>query len=367
MTLHLKTRFVPSLLRRQRGWLPALALTVGALAGMSIAAAAANTELPARLSDTGLYAPGSIQQTRAGVHSFSPQYPLWSDGAEKRRWIALPAGKAIDASRPDAWVFPPGTRLWKEFAHDGKAVETRYIERRADDSWRFATYVWAEDGRDALLAPERGTVLPVAAAPGGRYGVPGRGDCIACHGGATVPVLGFGALQLSPDRDPLAAHARPPQAGDVDLRSLVLRGALRGLPAAMLTQPPRIAAATPVERAALGYLHANCSHCHHSAGNQVPVRLTLAQSAADPLRSRAEALASAVAAPSRYQPGGGDGAARVVVPGDAAASVLAARMQSRQPRAQMPPLGTQVPDPEGLALIHRWINHDLTTKKESPP
>ncbi len=380
MTPHFNTWSALLPLLRKRGQVAALALTVrvtlsvtvsvtvSALLGVSPAAAAPSTELPPRLSDTGLYTPGSTQQVRAGVLSFSPQYPLWSDAAEKRRWIALPAGKSIDASRPDAWVFPPGTRFWKEFSHDGKAVETRYIERRADGSWRFATYVWAEDGRDALLAPEPGiAALPVATAPGGRYAVPGRADCLACHGGATVPVLGFGALQLSPDRDPMAAHGRPPQAGDVNLRDLVLRGALRGLPNSMLKQPPRIVAESAVARAALGYLHANCSHCHHSSGGQVPVRLTLAQSAADPLRSQAAVLASAVNAPSRYQPPGEGGVARVVVPGNADASVLATRMHSRQPRAQMPPLGTQVPDPEGLALIHRWINHHLTTKKDSPP
>ena len=73
--------------------------------------------LPQRLSDTGLFAPGAPAQLRDNVFSFSPQYPLWSDGASKRRWISLPAGTAIDASNPTAWEFPRGTKLWKEFAH----------------------------------------------------------------------------------------------------------------------------------------------------------------------------------------------------------------------------------------------------------
>ena len=140
--------------------------------------------------------------------AFAPQYPLWSDGTSKRRWIYLPPGTAIDASRVDAWEFPVGTRLWKEFGYD-RRVETRFIERLADGSWRFAAYVWNEEGTDAVLAAEDGAVLPVSAAPGGRYVVPSRNDCLACHEGPPVPVLGFSALQLSPDRDPLAPHAEP--------------------------------------------------------------------------------------------------------------------------------------------------------------
>jgi hypothetical protein len=266
-------------------------------------------------------------------------------------------------------VFPRGTKLWKEFAHEGKRVETRYIERGLDGSWRFATYIWNEAGTEAVLAPERGiAALPVRAAPQGRYAVPARTDCLACHGSTAVPVLGLSALQLSPDRDPLAAHAQAIRAGQLDLRGLVARGWLRGLPRALLDQPPRIAASTPVERAALGYLHANCGHCHNTSDSRVPLRLTLAQRAADPAAAHAEVLRSALGAASRYQPPDGDGAAVVVAPGNAQASVLALRMQSRHPQVQMPPLGTSLADAEGLALVHRWIaGTHSPNPKETPP
>lgn len=340
------------------------------LMGPSEATAAPAGEPPARLSETGLYAAGSTTQIRPGIVAFAPQYPLWSDAADKRRWLRVPAGKSIDASKPDAWAFPPGTQLWKEFSHAGRPVETRTIERLPDGTWRFATYVWREDGREADLAPLRGTTVAVGDAPGGRYAVPSRGDCLACHGGAAVPVLGVSALQLSPDRDPLAAHGGSARGAEVDLPGLVARGWLRGLPPALMAQPPRIAADTPTERAALGYLHANCGHCHNRSGNQVPLRLTLAQSVAEPRASRDAALMSAVGAASRYRMPGMASDARLVVPGDAKASVLALRMQSRQAQTQMPPLGTALPDTEGLALVARWISHDLqlpNPTKESQP
>jgi hypothetical protein len=340
-----------------------------ALAALNSAAhAAPPAPLPPTLRDTGwrLAAPGG--EPPSGIVAFSPQYPLWSDGADKRRWLQLPPGTFIDASKPDAWVFPRGTRLWKEFSHGGRPVETRYIERLADGSWRFAAYVWNEAGTDAVLAPARGiAALPAPTAPQGRYAVPSRTDCLACHASTTVPVLGLGVLQLSADRDPLAPGGRPLRAGEHDLRALVARGWVRGLPKQLLTQPARVDGATLVERAALGYLHANCGHCHNTSAARVPLNLTLAQRAADPAAARAEVLRATLDAVARYQPAGA-GDAVIVAPGRPEASLLASRMQSRHSQVQMPPLGTQLPDPEGLALIQRWIAQlDSSPRKENSP
>lgn len=122
-----------------------------------------------------------------------------------------------------------------------------------------------------------------------------------------------------------------------------------------------IAAASPVERAALGYLHGNCGHCHSApdeTGAPVPVEVLLAQDVAAPDGAR-RVLRSLVGVASRFQPSETSGEAKLVVPGDAADSVLANRMRSRDPRVQMPPLGTAAPDSEGLALIERWIDLDL--------
>lgn len=354
--------------RLTRAVVAACAIAALALGVRVVAAERTIPPLPERLSATGLFVSGSTSEVRPGVVPFSPQYPLWSDGATKRRWIYLPPGTAVDATRPDAFVFPRGTRVWKEFSL-GRRIETRLIERLADGSWRFAAYVWNEDGSDAILAPESGARLTVRDAPRGRYAVPSRADCLACHEGAAVPVLGFSALQLSADRDPLAPHTEALRPGEADLPALVARGLVRNLPPALLRQPPRIAATSPVERAALGYLHANCGHCHAgrtapSAG--VPVDLALAQQAAQPGASASRTRRSMLGAPARYRFRDAPGATQVVTPGASAASVLVLRMHSRDPNAQMPPLGTTLPDREGLALVQRWIDHELVRNQEMP-
>ena len=304
------------------------------------AAYAASTP-PPHLRDTGLYAPD--------VLPFSPQYPLWSDGAEKRRWIHLPRGTRIDARDPDRWVFPVGTRLWKEFAL-GRRLETRMLERTST-GWRFATYVWTEDGSDAVLAPGEGVRAGVALPGGGRWAIPGTADCKACHEGQPNPVLGFNALQLSPERDPGALHARRAD-DEVNLDGLLARGLLRGLPDALRTTPPRIPATSADERAALGYLHANCGICHNRQGPLAGVGLDLLQAIsegpASVERTRASALDVQALRPV--------GSARLRLdPGNPEHSVLFRRMGARDPLDQMPPLGTEKPDREALALLERWI------------
>ena len=329
------------------------------------AALATVAGLPQRLSETGLYADGAPGKIHPQALSFNPQYPLWSDGTTKRRWLRLPPGTAIDASDADAWKFPPGTRLWKEFSH-GRPIETRLVERLADGSWRYSTYVWNEQGTDAMLAPESGiAALPAAGAPGGKYRILAQADCRACHEAANVPVLGFSALQLSPDRDPMAANAFPMVRGDVDLPSLVSKGHVVNLSRELLRRPPRIAARSATERAALGYLHGNCGHCHSRADSDplVPVDLVLEQMVASNKDVSAGILASLVNAQGRYRMAN---ARALLAPGKPQQSTLVLRMKTRNPMARMPPLGTSVPDPQGIALMEKWIQ-DLPPKQEAMP
>ena len=334
------------------------------LAASAAVASDGAAPLPDKLRDTGLFEPGSADTVRPGIRSFNPQYPLWSDGATKRRWVSMPSGGVIDASRPAAWVFPSGIRFWKEFSMGGRRVETRLIEHLADGSWRFASYVWNPEGTEATLAPENGIrALPIA--EGATYRIPSQSDCRACHEGAAAPLLGFTALQLSPDRDPLAPHAEAPRSGDLDLPTLVKEGWLKNLPQEMVAKPPRIQAPTPAGRAVLGYLNANCGQCHADpqlAAGAVPVELQLALDPTDASAGE-RVMRLLVEHESRYRPRGAADV-HLVVPGNAAVGTLMARIRSRDPRIQMPPLGTAKPDLEAIALLERWIGQDLKNDRE---
>ena len=333
-------------------------IAAAAVAGALLGGPARADDAPSSLRETGLYVAGSVEQLAPGNRAFAPQYPLWSDGAAKRRWIHLPSGTAIDASGPE-WIFPAGTRFWKEFSFAGRRVETRFIERLADGSWRFTSYLWNAAGTDAARVRPAGTPTDVEVIPGVRHQVPAEGDCRSCHEGRPTPVLGFSALQLSPDRDPLAPHAEPAPPGGLDLRPLVAGGLIRG--ADPRARAPRIAG-TPTARAALGYLAANCGGCHNQTGPLAALDLSL-----DPAAGVAAVLGSTMGRPSRFLPPGAADDALRIAPGQPQLSVLVARMRSRDPLVQMPPLGTRTVDDAGLALVERWIREQTTTKKERTP
>jgi hypothetical protein len=197
-----------------------------------------------------LFATGRSGAVAKQHRPFSPQYPLWTDGAAKRRWIYLPEGTAIDASNPRQWDFPTGTRLWKEFSFDGRPVETRFLWKASDAGWLAGSYVWNAEGTDAVLAERDGVAGAAQIAPGRQHDIPSRSDCAACHGESRRP-LGFNPLQLSDDRDPNAIHGEPLAADMVTLNTLFDEGLLKGAGSALRTTPPRVAAADPLTRSVL--------------------------------------------------------------------------------------------------------------------
>ena len=189
--------------------------------------------------------------------------------------------------------------------------------------------------------------------------IPGTTDCKACHEAQPSPVLGFTALQLSADRDPGAPHAQQAAQAEVQLEDLRDRGLVRGLPPQLRSSPPRIATGSADERAALGYLHANCGICHNRHGPLSGIGLDLLQSVAEgPAsveRTRASALAVRALRPLA-------GAEVRLQPGKPEHSVLFRRMGARDAMDQMPPLGTERPDRDALALVERWI-HSLADRR----
>ncbi len=318
-------------------------------------AAVAQDVLPKRLSQTGLAGPrpgGSEVLHGPAVRLFSPQYPLWTDGAAKRRWVYLPPGTAIDASNPDHWNFPDGTKFWKEFSFGGRKVETRLLWKR-NGEWTFATYVWNDAQTDAELAPADGLWTAAEVAPGKRHRIPSLVDCRACHVAGRVEVLGFTALQLSDDRDPAAIHGEPLTADMITLRALIADNRLANAPAVWSQTSPRINAPDGETRAILGYLSTNCGSCHNAVSELAALNFDVkASSSPAPC---AAALATTFDRPGKWTIPASPEHSRRIAPGQPDLSAVLARMKSRRPVSQMPPLGTAVADADAVARLTRWI------------
>src|SRR5262249_25255665 len=119
------------------------------------------TGLPDDLFCTGLYADRATKSLSARVMPYTPGVVLWSDGAEKHRFLFLPPGSKIDTSNLDGWKFPVGTKAWKEFRLGGALVETRIFWKRSETQWESGTYIWNADGTAILnTSAPKGVVLP---------------------------------------------------------------------------------------------------------------------------------------------------------------------------------------------------------------
>jgi hypothetical protein len=313
--------------------------------------------LPGELRCTGLYSNWEARTLRCGVTPYVPAHELWADGAGKQRYVWLPPGETIDVSNPDDFDYPVGTRFWKEFyvgpAGDQTLGETRLMYR-ADAGWLYTAYVWSEDGTMAVQEN-----LGVVDLFGTGHTVPSREQCQTCHIGRDHFILGWDFIMLGEGAEGVTAE------------TLAADGWLSGL------DPAHLELTIPgdeVERAALAYLHANCGvSCHNTTADAtgLPSGLFLRLDVAE-----LDDVLSTGAADGINQPPGinamfGDLPDQPPLgyydlrPLDPDRSLLLARMEFRGSETAMPPLGTHVADPEGVAVVQAWIE-SMTEERGYP-
>ena len=331
-----------------------LALAMSLASARTGASASSPPRPPQWLSETGLFSNVASLTVDPRHRAFSPQYPLWSDAAQKRRWVSLPAGTTIDVTDIDAWDFPAGTRFWKEFSFGGRRVETRMLVKSSDTAWSFASYVWNEGQTDAELAPSSGLRNVADIAPGKTHSIPSVEDCRACHDSARTEILGFTALQLSDDRDTGAPHAEPLGNDMLTLRGLVDEGRLHPARPEFVSAPPRIPSASPRERAALGYLSTNCGSCHNTSSSLASLKLTFRQPA---YGGGLAVVGASLGRRTKWdRPGAVPETTTVIDRVTPEHGALLFRMRSRRSTSQMPPLGTVLPDRDAIDLVNEWAH-----------
>ena len=307
-------------------------------------------EAPGMLSETGLFTArvdGELVLAE-GVREFQPRYALWSDAAAKHRYIYLPPGTQIDTENVDHWILPAGTKLWKSFSVGEQLVETRLIERIGDgeNDWRFSTYVW--ESADATDAGKVAYIDQWKDAAETTHDVPSGAMCERCHNGLRERVLGFSALQLNHDL------------GGLNLATLESEGLLTtDIPLDVEKPMPGEDEQT---QNALGYLHANCGNCHNDDPG-IPVesvpapQLLLRVRVADQDLEDTDTYKTAINQPTtasaelglEWRILGGDPSAEPIP------SAVTYRMHKRGIEDQMPPIGTEVIDPDGYEVIRAWI------------
>ncbi|MES2474759.1 MAG: PQQ-dependent sugar dehydrogenase [Verrucomicrobiota bacterium] len=321
-------------------------------------------EPPALLSQTGAFADLATLTPSPGVIPYTVNAPLWSDGAEKLRWIALPNNGSHDSPAEKIsfeaegnWNFPSGTVIIKHFAlpvddNDPailRRLETRFIIIPTSGEPYGLTYKWREDGSDADLLPGGlSEQISIAEVGGGTreqtWDYPSRSDCRVCHNGNTGHVLGVRTHQLNGD-------LTYPKTGRTanQLETLGALGwfdnAFRAdlVPWMLQSQPLTENSASLTERVR-SYLDSNCSQCHRPGG----VRAFFDARFTTPLDEQGiihGALENDL----------GDGENRLIAPGSTEHSVMLQRIGALS-QLKMPPLAKHLVDPTAMQVFTEWIN-----------
>lgn len=335
-------------------------------------------DFPRLLSQTGVFSSTKDHTPAPGVMPYDVIAPLWSDGAEKQRLLAVPGEGRVEfdavtypspapGSLP-GWRFPDGTVLIKTFSLEMEAgnpasarrLETRllhYIRMPGNDDeygaqvWNGYTYVWNDEQTDAVLLEAKGAdrVFQILdkAAPGGlreqTWHFPSRAECTLCHTMAAKYVLGATTAQMNRD---FKYGDGPPKNQLQHLNEL-----------GFFTKPlPEKSESLPqltdyrdvkrsVESRARSYLHANCSHCHRKWGGGNAEFLLLATLPLDETGTVG------------VRPGHGVfdlAEPQIIAPGQPDRSMLLHRMK-KTGLGRMPHIASNRIDEDAVKLVERWI------------
>jgi uncharacterized repeat protein (TIGR03806 family) len=318
-------------------------------------------DFPRKLSETGLFTSVPEHRPHPAIVSYSVNSPLWSDGAFKERFIALPGLGTIEHQDKGAWKFPEGTVLVKSFSLERKAgdpttrerIETRLLTLQQNE-WVGYSYRWNAEQTDAVLVGPAGedrefAITDSSTAEGTRKQVwryPSRAECMVCHSRAAGFVLGPQTLQMNRDHDYGAFR-------DNQLAVLARSGFLRfGGKQAMpkkAEEYPRLVdpydASSVLAARARSYLHANCAICHVPAGGG---------NAAIDLHYNTEADKQRYLGVVPLHDKFGIAEALLIAPGEPDRSVLLHRV-GKSGRGRMPPLASSVVDEQAVQLLRAWI------------
>lgn len=150
---------------------------------------------------TGMYKNILAKEISPDITPFEVNAPLWTDGAVKQRYIAVPAGKSVvydDTS--DIYAYPDGAMPIKNFSVDtipGNAASRILFETRfsgvkivaGQPKWYLWSYRWRLDQTDADLVSDTGENATVRVWRNGlnqpaynkNWRFPGKLQCAACH------------------------------------------------------------------------------------------------------------------------------------------------------------------------------------------
>lgn len=318
---------------------------------------------PATLTATGLFSDLTDLSPAPGLLPYQINLPFWSDHAIKRRWFSIPnASSKITWSRDGEWTFPSGQIWVKHFDIETtrgnpttrKRLETRLLVKNASGAYGVS-YRWNETGTEATLVGEPGEDFDLSITVDGtpqtqRWRIPSRSECMTCH----TPQAGF-ALSTNTRQYNLASLIPGFSGNQIDV--LKSGGYFSNNPDSTNLLPRHLRpdeTTYPAEARVRSYLAVNCAYCHMDGGTATP-------SAWDGRHELSLDQTGLILGNASNN--GGNPLNKLVVPGDTVRSILLNRTAAANGFTRMPPLGSSVVDPAGVALLTGWIQNELPNRQ----
>jgi uncharacterized repeat protein (TIGR03806 family) len=321
-----------------------------------------------RLSEYGFFK-GHIrgQQPAGHVLPYRLNTPLFSDYAEKLRFVAFPEGSQVAYNAEEVLDFPIGTSIIKTFYYplDARTPEKgrRLMETRllvhTEQGWEAYPYIWDDEQTDAWLDVAGETKLVSWKDEKGKkqtinYIIPNKNQCKGCHSfNNKMMPIGPSARQLNGEMD-FEGGGRQNQ-----LTYWQQKGYLSHLPP--LTQVPQVPvwdnpASGSLESRARAWLDINCAHCHRKEGPAATsgLFLNIHEQNTTALGIYKTPVAAGRGAGNRLYD---------IVPGKPDESILVYRLTSADPGEMMPELGRSLVHKESLQLIREWIGQMSPSEK----
>lgn len=312
-----------------------------------------------KLSDYGFFT-GNIKDLSPAnqVFPYTLNSTLFSNYAEKLRFVYIPHGAKVNYTDTGVLQFPEGSILIKNFYYSNderhpekgrRIIETRLLAHTSN-GWEAWPYYWNNEQTEAYYDVAGETTEISYINENGKkikapYYVPNKNECKGCHSfNQQMIPIGPTAAQLNRTAD----NSGTQQNQLLNWQSL---GWLQGLPA--LEKIPKMpvwndATSGTINQRARAYLDANCAHCHRTGGPAETSGLLLTYSENN---STSSGVNKAPVATGK----GSAGRLFDIVPGKPEASILLYRMQTTDPGQAMPELGREQVHKEAITLITEWI------------
>jgi uncharacterized repeat protein (TIGR03806 family) len=239
-------------------------------------------KLPRLISQTGVFTDPRKMTPAPGLMPYDLILAFWSDGADKLRYVAIPAGK-VKFSADSDWMFPHGTVFVKTFELPTDAthpqatrrLETRLLVIGRNGRPYGVDYKWRADLSDADLVAAGGQDENITirdalgdektATHSQTWSYPSRDNCLACHNAHTPGELGPKTRQMN------MAITYPDGTKENQLAHWSRLGLFsQSLSDKEIAAFPTLAKANDASRSledrARSFLDANCAQCHRPGG-----------------------------------------------------------------------------------------------------